>query len=201
MLIIGLTGSIGMGKSATSQMLREAGLVVHDADAAVHELYASTAVPLIEAEFPGTTFEGRVDRHRLAERVLGDAAALGNLESLIHPMIAESRQRFLQHHAARGRKIAVLDIPLLFETGIEPEVDLILVVTAAPAVQRQRVLSRPGMTPVRFQQILQKQMPDSRKRLRAHAIIWTDQGFAAARRQIEGLLRACAGMAGRRIYA
>ena len=174
---------------------------MHDADAAVHELYASTAVPVIEAEFPGTTFEGRVDRNRLAERVLGDEAALGKLESLIHPMIANSRRRFLQHHAARGCKIAVLDIPLLFETGIDADVDLILVVTAAPLEQRQRVLSRPGMTLVRFQQILQNQMPDSRKCLQAHAIIRTDHGFGAARQQIEGLLRACAGMPGRQNYA
>ena len=201
MLIIGLTGSIGMGKSTTGQMLRQAGLAVHDSDATVHELYSSSAVPLIEAEFPGTALEGRIDRNRLAEHVLGNPAALCRLESMIHPLVAESRNRFLRQHAARGDRIAVLDIPLLFETGCAAEVDLILVVTAASGAQEQRVLSRPGMTPARFQQILQKQMPDAQKRLQAHAIVWTDQGLSAARQQIDGLLRACAGMWGRRVDA
>ena len=201
MLIIGLTGSIGMGKSTTGQMLRQTGLAVHDADATVHELYSSSAVPLIEAEFPGTAVAGRIDRHRLAEHVLGNHAALRKLESMIHPLVLESRHRFLRRQASHGAGIAVLDIPLLFETGCESEVDLILVVTAAPGVQKQRVLSRPGMTLARFQQFLQNQIPDAEKRLRAHAIIWTDQGFAAARQHVDGLLRACCGMPGRRVDA
>ena len=197
MLIVGLTGSIGMGKSTTSQMFRDFGIPVHDADATVHALYAGIAVPMVEAAFPGTALEGRIDRARLAGRVLGNPVALQRLENLIHPLVTKSRHQFLEGCSAIATRMALLDIPLLFETGCESEVDLIVVVTAADLVQRRRVMSRQGMTEDRFAQIMQKQWPDMQKRRRAHAIIRTDQGLDGARRQVQSMIRSCVGMAGR----
>lgn len=193
--ILGLTGSIGMGKSATAAMFREAGVPVHDADAAVHALYAGEAAPLIEAAFPGTVVDGVVDRPALSARVLGDDAAMKRLEAIVHPLVAARKAAFLQRWA--GRPLVVLDVPLLFETGGEGRCDAVAVVSADAAVQRSRVLARPGMTPERFEAILARQVPDSHKRRRAHVVIDTGRGFEPARRQVVDLVRCLAGRPGR----
>lgn len=189
MQIIGLTGSIGMGKSATASLFREEGIPVHDSDAAVHELYAGEAAPLIEAAFPGTVEAGRVDRNRLRERVLGNPVALRRLEEIVHPLVARHRDAFLAHQRELGTPIVVLDIPLLFEVGAERLVDAVLVVTAPETVQRSRVLARPGMTDDKLASILAQQMPDSEKRRRADFIITTDAGLEDARRQLRTVLQ------------
>ena len=199
MFVIGLTGSVGMGKSTTAGFFAEAGVPVHDADAAVHRLYyAGEAVPLIEAAFPGTTAGGAVDRNRLAKRVLGDPAALKTLEAIVHPLVQESERRLLAEAEARGEKVAVLDIPLLFETGGEERVDAVVVVSAPPQVQRARVLERTGMTAEKFEAILAQQMPDAEKRRRADFVVDTSQGFEAARAQVRAVLAAVATMPRRR---
>jgi dephospho-CoA kinase len=190
MVILGLTGSIGMGKSATAQAFREAGVPVHDSDACVHALYRGAAVPLIEAAFPGSTADGAVDRPRLATMVLGDNAALARLEAIVHPLVGADRDAFVTAARAAGHKVVVLDIPLLFEIGGERDVDAVVVVTAPESVQKSRVLSRPGMTEARFQAILAKQVPDAEKRRRAHFLIETDRGFPAARREVSAILKA-----------
>jgi dephospho-CoA kinase len=194
MVILGLTGSIGMGKSATAQVFREAGVPVHDSDACVHALYRGAAVPLIEAAFPGSTANGAVDRPRLATMVLGDDAALARLEAIVHPLVGADREAFVAAARSAGHKAVVLDIPLLFEIGGERDVDAVVVVTAPESVQKSRVLSRPGMTEARFQAILAKQVPDAEKRRRAHFLIETDQGFRAARRQVSAILKAVSAM-------
>ncbi|MBX3596572.1 MAG: dephospho-CoA kinase [Rhizobiaceae bacterium] len=181
MIVLGLTGSIGMGKSTTANMFVEAGVPVHDSDAAVHRLYAGKAAPLIEEAFPGTTVDGVVDRTLLASKVLGDAAALKRLEAIVHPLVRADADAFLQTQRQAGAKIAVLDIPLLFETGGRERVDKVVVVTAPAEIQRKRVLERPGMTFEKFEAILAKQMPDSEKRKRADYIIDTGSGMEAAR--------------------
>ena len=188
MQIIGLTGSIGMGKSATANLFRDEGVPVHDSDAAVHELYAGLAAPLVEAAFPGTVIDGRVDRNRLRDRVLGNAVALRRLEAIIHPLVAQHRDAFLAHHRSVGTPIVVLDIPLLFEVGAENLVDKVLVVTAPEPVQRSRVLARPGMTDDKLAAILSQQIPDAEKRRRADFVITTDGGIEDARRQLRSLL-------------
>lgn len=188
MLVLGLTGSIGMGKSATAAMFEEMGVPVHSADAAVHRLYAGPAAPAIEALFPGTVTGGVVDRDRLAARVLGDAAALKSLEALVHPLVRREEAAFLDATRARGELLAVLDIPLLFETGGEARVDRVLVVTAPAEVQRARVLARPGMSVERFEAILAKQMPDAEKRRRADVVIDTSGGFDEAREDVRVLV-------------
>lgn len=195
--VLGLTGSIGMGKSATAAMFRARGVPVHDADATVHALYAGSAVPLIEAAFPGTTAEGRVDRAALAARVLGDDAAVGRLEAIVHPLVRAAEVAFLRRAAVHALPLVVLDVPLLFEKGNEARTDAVLVVSADPSVQKARVLARPGMTAEKFEAILKRQMPDSEKRRRAHAVIDTGRGFEAAERQVDALLRALAGRPGR----
>ena len=196
MLLLGLTGSIGMGKSTTAAMFRAFGVPVHDADAAVHRLYTGEAAPLIEAAFPGVVKDGGVDRKALGDRVLGDAAAMQRLEAIVHPLVREAEKAFLAEARAERAAVAVLDIPLLFETHGEDRVDAVVVVTADHAVQRQRVLARPGMTEERFAQILSRQMPDAQKRLRAHFIVDTGHGMASARRQVRDILRAVAGLSG-----
>lgn len=190
MFILGLTGSIGMGKSVTAQLFAEAGVPVHDADAAVHRLYEGEAAPLIEAAFPGTTHSGKVDRTELAARVLGDDAAIKRLEAIVHPLVREAEQRFLAEAAARGAKVVVLDIPLLFETGGEKRVDAVVVVSAPPEVQRARALARPGMTPDKLDAILAKQMPDAEKRARAQFLVDSSGGIDSARDQVRAILRA-----------
>jgi len=198
MFILGLTGSVGMGKSVTARFFADEGVPVHDADAAVHRLYEGEAVAPIEAAFPGTTATGKVDRSKLAAHVLDDAAALKRLEAIVHPLVRASEQRFLADAQARGAKVAVLDIPLLFETGGERRVDAVVVVSAPPEVQRARVLARPGMTVEKFAAILAKQMPDADKRARADFVVDTSRGFEAARTQVRAILEAVATMPKRR---
>lgn len=188
MIVLGLTGSVGMGKSATAAMFREAGVPVFDADAAVHAFYQGEAVATVEAAFPGTAQDGMIDRSRLRQRVMGDAAALQRLEAMIHPMVRERREVFLAEARAGGHPVAVLDIPLLFETGGAAEVDAVVVVSAPEAVQKARVLARPGMTDALFSAILVRQMPDAEKRARADHIIDTGQGFEATRTAVAVLL-------------
>jgi dephospho-CoA kinase len=196
MIVLGLTGSIGMGKSTTAAMFRAFGVPVHDADGAVHRLYAGEAAPLIEAAFPGVVKDGVVDRKALGDRVLGDPAAIRRLEAIVHPLVREAANAFLAEATANRATVAVLDIPLLFETHGEDRVDAVVVVTADPAIQRQRVLARPGMTEERFAQILARQMPDAEKRRRAHFIVDSGHGMASARRQVRDILRAVAGLSG-----
>ena len=194
MFILGLTGSLGMGKSTAARFFAEAGVPVHDADAVVHRLYEGEAVDAIEAAFPGTTAGGKVDRNKLAARVLGDAAALQRLEAIVHPLVQEAERRLLAEAAATGEKIAVLDIPLLFETGGDRRVDAVVVVSAPPDVQRARVLERPGMTIEKLESILSKQMPDAEKRRRADFVVDSSQGFESARAQVRAILDAVAKM-------
>ena len=194
MFVLGLTGSLGMGKSTTARFFAEAGVPVHDADAVVHRLYEGEAVAAIEAAFPGTTGDGKVDRTRLAARVLGDAAALKRLEAIVHPLVRKAEQQLLEEARARGEPVAVLDIPLLFETGGDRRVDAVVVVTAPADVQRARVLERPGMTMEKLDSILAKQIPDGEKRRRADFVVDTSQGFEAARAQVRAILAAVAKM-------
>jgi len=196
--VLGLTGSIGMGKSTTADMFRQAGVAVHDADATVHRLYEGEAVPLIEAAFPGTTQDGKVDRTRLAQHVLGDAAALKRLEALVHPLVRRAEEKFLAEAKSRGDKVVVLDIPLLYETGAEKRVDAVAVVSAGDEQQRARVLARPGMTVEKFEAILAKQVPDTEKRRRADFVVDSSQGLDVARTQVDEILRAVAKMPVRR---
>ncbi len=190
MRIIGLTGSIGMGKTTTAGFFRAAGIPVHDADAAVHRLYSGPAAAAVEAAFPGTAPDGVVDRERLAEAVLGDQLALKRLEAIIHPLVRVREKAFLQAATEAGAPKAVLEIPLLFETGAEKRCDAVVVVTAEPEVQRQRVLKRPGMTEARLQALLANQMPDAEKRRRAHFLVLTDNDLDSAKRQVTAIIRA-----------
>ena len=194
MFILGLTGSLGMGKSTTARFFIEEGVPVHDADAVVHRLYEGEAVAAIEAAFPGTTADGKVDRNKLAARVLGDHAALKRLEAIVHPLVHEAERRLLAEAEARGEKVAVLDIPLLFETGGDARVDAVVVVSAPAEVQHSRVLQRPGMTMEKLEAILAKQMPDAEKRRRADFIVDTSQGLDPARAQVRAILAAIATM-------
>jgi dephospho-CoA kinase len=199
MFILGLTGSIGMGKSTTAAFFREAGVPVLDSDAAVHRLYEGEAVSAVEAAFPGTAVDGRIDRARLAGRLVGDPEAIRRLEAIVHPLVRAASQRFLDREAARGAPIVVLDIPLLFETGGERRVDAVVVVSAPADVQRTRVLGRPGMTADRLDMLLSRQIPDAEKRARAHFVVDSSRGFDSAREQVHGILRAVAALPGRRI--
>jgi dephospho-CoA kinase len=198
MFVLGLTGSLGMGKSTTARFFAEEGVPVHDADAVVHRLYDGEAAAAIEAAFPGTTASGKVDRDKLAARVLGDSAALKRLEAIVHPLVQEAERRLLAEAEARGEKVAVLDIPLLFETGGEKRVDAVVVVSAPPDVQRSRALERPGMTVDKLDAILAKQMPDDEKRRRADFVVDTSRGFEAARADVRAILDAVATMPNRR---
>lgn len=193
MIILGLTGSIGMGKSTTARMFAEAGIPVHDSDEAVHRLYSGIAAPLVEAAFPGTVINGVVDRAELGRRVIGDREAIARLEKIIHPLVRADADEFLEHHRAAGAPIAVLDIPLLFETNGRGRVDKVVVVTAPADVQRERVLARPGMTVEKFEAILAKQVPDAEKRRQADFVIDTSEGLEAARRQVEAVIHSLAG--------
>ncbi len=194
--VLGLTGSIGMGKSATADIFRRLGAPVHDADAAVHALYAGRAAPLIEEAFPGTVANGIVDRAKLGAAVLGHPERMKQLEAIVHPLVREEEEAFLRR-VARPASLAVLDIPLLFETGAEARCDAVLVVSAPADVQRERVLRRPGMTEEKFKAILAKQMPDAQKRARAHFILDTSRDFAAAEAQARSILACLAGRPGR----
>ncbi|PTW46879.1 dephospho-CoA kinase [Sphingomonas faeni] len=186
-MIIGLTGSIGMGKSAVAAMFADEAVPVFDADATVHRLQGigGRLVPTIEAAFPGTTIDGAVDRAKLGAAVFGNDAAIKRLEAIVHPAVGEERAAFLAKHA--GQRV-VFDVPLLFETGGDRNVDLIVVVSAAPDVQRARVLARPGMTVEKFAAILARQTPDAEKRARANHVIHTDTSFDATRAQVRAVL-------------
>ncbi|MGA8822042.1 MAG: dephospho-CoA kinase [Pseudolabrys sp.] len=198
MFVLGLTGSLGMGKSATATMFAEEGVPVHDADAAVHRLYEAEAAPLIEAAFPGTTGGGKVDREKLAQRVLGDAAAIKKLEAIVHPLVRNSEEKFLVEAARKGAAVAVLDIPLLFETGGDDRCDAVIVVSAPSDFQRARVFERSGMTEQKFAAILAQQMSDAEKRKRADFVVDTSEGFDAARAQVRDILARIAIMPKRR---
>ncbi|QRG08194.1 dephospho-CoA kinase [Xanthobacter dioxanivorans] len=198
MWILGLTGSIGMGKSATARLFRAHGVPVHDADASVHGLYRGAAVGPVEAAFPGVARDGAVDRAALGARVLGDGEAMRRLEAIVHPLVRAEEESFLASARAAGARLVVLDIPLLFETGGAGRADAIAVVSAPKAVQRARVLDRPGMTDDKFEAILAKQMPDAEKRRRAHFVIDTGRGYASAEHQVAGIVRALAGPGRRR---
>ena len=193
MIILGLTGSIGMGKSTTAKMFADAGVPVSDADRMVHALYAGAAVTPIEKAFPGTVSDGVVDRDKLAATVLGNPARLRELEAIVHPLVRAETDAFVERHRQAGAPLIVLDIPLLFEIGGMGRVDRILVVTAPADVQRERVLSRPGMTEEKFDAILAKQVPDAEKRRRADFVIDTSRGMDAAR---EDVLRIIAELTG-----
>jgi dephospho-CoA kinase len=198
MFILGLTGSLGMGKSTTAKFFAEEGVPVHDADAAVHRLYEGEAVPLIEAAFPGTTAGGKVDREKLAKRVLGDPAAIKKLEAIVHPLVRADEERFLAAAARTGAEVAVLDIPLLFETHGEARCDAVVVVSAPADMQRARAFERPGMTEQKFQAMLANQMPDADKRARADFIVDSGHGFEHARAQVRDILRRVSNMSKKR---
>jgi len=198
LFVLGLTGSLAMGKSATAKMFVEEGVPVHDADAAVHRLYAGEAAPLIEAAFPGTTKDGKVDREALAQRVIGDAAAIKRLEAIVHPLVHAASVKFLAEAERNGASVAVLDVPLLFETGGDKRCDAVVVVSAPAQIQRQRALERPGMNEDRLTALLAKQMPDAEKRARADFVVDTSRGFDHARAQVRDILKAVAKMPKRR---
>jgi dephospho-CoA kinase len=194
MFIIGLTGSVGMGKSATARLFSEFGVPVHDADAVVHRLYEGEAVGAIEHAFPGTVRDGKVDRGKLAGDVLNDPTALAQLEGIVHPLVRAAEDELIAAAQRRGQGTVVLDIPLLFETGAEKRVNAVVVVTAPPDIQRERVLARRGMTMQKLESILARQMPDSEKRRRADFVVDTSKGFDAAREQVRAILDAIAKM-------
>jgi dephospho-CoA kinase len=188
MIVIGLTGSIGMGKSTTTQLFEAEGVPVADSDAIVHALYAGKAAAVIEAAFPGVVVNGTVDRTKLGGHVFGHPEAMKKLEAIIHPLVRAAQDEFLQNAKARGAKFAVLDIPLLFETDATNRVDKIVVVTAPADIQRARVLARHGMTLEKFEAILARQTPDAEKRARADFVINTSHGIEAARSEVRAIL-------------
>ena len=198
MIILGLTGSIGMGKSTTAKLFAEAGIPVYDADATVHMLYEGDAVPVIEAAFPGTTADGKVDRARLSARVVHDPAAIKQLEQIVHPMLGASRQKFLHEAEQSSAPVAVVDVPLLFETGGEKRVDAVVVVTTTPEIQRQRVLARDNMTGEMLDAILARQLPDAEKRKRADFVVDTSHGLDPVRARIRDILNKAVKMPQRR---
>jgi len=199
-IVLGLTGSLAMGKSTTACFFVEAGVPLHDADAAVHRLYGEggEAVAPIEAAFPGTTRDRKVDRERLSARVIGDPAAMQRLESIVHPLVRRDEERFLRVAEAAGAPVAVLDIPLLFETGGDRRCDAVVVVSAPPEVQRARALARPGMTEEKLAALLAKQMPDAEKRARADFVVDSSQSFESARAQVHVILKRAAQLPQRR---
>ena len=198
MFILGLTGSIGMGKTTTARLFAEAGVPVHDADAAVHALYEGEAVAAIEAAFPGTTAAGKVDREKLGRCVVNDPAAFKRLEAIVHPLVRQSETRFLADARARGAPVAVLDIPLLYETGGETRVDAVVVVSAPGEMQRERVLQRPAMTVDKLESLLAQQLPDAEKRRRADFVVDSGQGIEHARKQVSEILARVAKMPARK---
>ncbi len=198
MIILGLTGSIGMGKSTTAKLFAEAGVPVYDADAAVHKIYEGEAAPAVEAAFPGTTVDGKVDRNRLSARVLNDPAAIKQLEQIVHPMLGASRKKFLDDAERSGVPVAVVDVPLLFETGGEKRVDAVVVVTTTAEIQRQRILSRDNMTGEKLDAILARQLPDAEKRRRADFVVDTSHGLDPVRAQIRDILAQAVKMPQRR---
>jgi dephospho-CoA kinase len=198
MRILGLTGSIGMGKSTTAKLFMEAGVPVYDADAAVHKIYEGEAAPAIEAAFPGTTVDGKVDRAQLSSRVVHDPAAMKQLEQIVHPMLGASRKKFFEDAETAGAPVVVMDIPLLFETGGEKRVDAVVVVTTTPEIQRERVLARGTMDEAKLDSILARQLPDAEKRKRADFVVDTSDGLDPVRERIRDILAEVAKMPRRR---
>ena len=198
MRVLGLTGSIGMGKSTTAKLFAEAGVPVYDADATVHAVYESEAAPAIEAAFPGTTVNGKVDRARLSARVVHDPAALKQLEQIVHPMVGAYHRKFLEQAERSGAPVAVVDVPLLFETGGEKRVDAVVVVTTSPENQRARILARGTMTSEALDSILARQLPDAEKRKRADFIVDTSHGLDPVRERIRDILAEAVKMPRRR---
>jgi dephospho-CoA kinase len=198
MIILGLTGSIGMGKSTTAKLFAEAGVPVYDADATVHKIYQGEAAPAIEAAFPGTTVAGKVDRNRLSAQVVHDPAAMMRLEGIVHPMLGASRQKFLHDAERSGAPIVVVDVPLLYETGGEKRVDAVVVVTTTPEIQRQRILARDNMTNEKLAAILARQLPDAEKRKRADFVVDTSHGLDPVRARIRDILNEAVKMPQRR---
>jgi len=198
MIVLGLTGSIGMGKSTTANLFAEAGVPVYDADATVHTVYEGEAAPAIEAAFPGTTADGKVDRAKLSARVVHDPAALRQLEQIVHPMLRAYHQKFLEDAERSGAPVAVVDVPLLFETGGEKRVDAVVVVTTSPENQRERILARGTMTGEALDAILARQMPDDEKRRRADFVVDTSHGLDPVRARIRDILAKAAKMPRRR---
>jgi dephospho-CoA kinase len=188
MLVVGLTGSIGMGKSTIAARLRALGVPVCDADAEVHKLYEGPAVAPIEAAFPGSTEDGKVNRQRLAKALLADPDAFARLEAIVHPLVFEAERKFLRQEAAKGTRIAVLEIPLLYETGGERRVDAVIVASAPADVQRQRVMARPGMSPEKLAHILARQVPDAEKRARADFLVDTGSTYAESAAQVDKIV-------------
>jgi dephospho-CoA kinase len=198
MIVLGLTGSIGMGKSTTAKLFAEAGVPVYDADATVHKIYEGEAAPVIEAAFPGTTVDGKVDRARLSAKVVHDPAAMKQLEALVHPMLRAHHQNFLHDAERSGAAVAVVDVPLLFETGGEKRVDAVVVVTTSPEIQRERILARDNMTAEKLDHILARQIPDAEKRKRADFVVDTSHGLDPVRNRIRDILAEAAKMPSRR---
>lgn len=196
MLLIGLTGSIGMGKSTAANRFRTLGIAVIDADAEVHKLYKGAAVAPIEAAFPGTTGPDGVDRQKLAAALLKDPSGFKRLESIVHPLVLAAERELLRAEAARGAQMSVLEVPLLMETGGEKRVDVTVVVSATAEMQRERVLSRPGMTPEKFEQIVSRQMPDAEKRHRADFVVDTSRTIAETEAQIDQIVETLKGRSG-----
>jgi dephospho-CoA kinase len=188
--LIGLTGSIGMGKTETAKMFARLGIPVFESDAAVHRLYepGGAAVAAIEKAFPGTVVDGRVDRAVLARALAGDAAAFRTLEGIVHPLVAAEQLRFMADAQAQGAPFVVQDVPLLFETGGHKRMDAVVVVSAPRELQRKRVLERPGMTAEKLDHILSRQMPDAEKRAQAHFVVETDKGLDHAFAQVEKIV-------------
>jgi dephospho-CoA kinase len=197
-IVVALTGSIAMGKSTVGRLFAAEGVAVFDADAAVHAFYKGPEAATIEAAFPGVLHQGAVDRDKLATQVVGDSAALARLENLVHPTVAKARREFLRDAAARGARVVVVDIPLLFETGGEKSVDIVMVVSASQIVQKARALARQGMTLERFERIVARQTHDAEKRRRAHFVIDTNGAVAEAHVQVRSFLRSAAAMVGGR---
>jgi dephospho-CoA kinase len=197
MLVVGLTGSIGMGKSAAAQYFRKRGVPVCDADAEVHRLYDGEAVPAITAAFPKAVREGKVDRVLLAEEIAGSPAKLKQLEAIVHPMVVKAEIDFLREQEKRGARLAVLEIPLLFETDAHSRVDVSVVVSAPEEVQRERVLARPGMTPEKLEALLKRQLSDKEKRARADFVVDTGTSLADMQTQIDKILDSLQGREGR----
>jgi dephospho-CoA kinase len=198
MKILGLTGSIGMGKSTTAKLFAEAGVPVYDADATVHRIYQGEAVSAIEAAFPGTTSDGKVDRAKLSAKVVRDPAAIQRLEQIVHPMLRSYHQKFLDDAEQAGAPVVVMDVPLLFETGGEKRVDAVVVVTTAPEVQRERILARGTMTAEALDAIMARQLPDAEKRQRADFVVDTSHGLDPVRGRIRDILAEVVKMTQRR---
>jgi len=200
MLIVGLTGSLGMGKTTAAAHLRARGLPVFDADAEVHRLYATSAARLIEAAFPGTTRDGRVDRGKLADALIAEPTRFAELEAIVHPLVRASERAFVNDEAARGTAIAVLEIPLLFETGADKKVDATIVVSAPAEIQRRRLLLREGLDEEKIKSLLARQMPDAEKRERADFVVDTGRSVEASNAELDAIIAELRGRR-RRAYA